>query len=78
MLPQRNRHTNPWRQQKNFDPDCIYIKTFVPELNELDSKTIHKWNECYKKYNNIDYPKPIVNYHINKLMVLKEYEKALK
>ena len=69
---------NPWSQSVTHDPDCIYIKTFVPELNELDSKTIHKWNECYKKYNNIDYPKPIVNYHINKLMVLKEYEKALK
>lgn len=32
---------NPWNQQKKFDPDCLYIKKWLPELNELDSKTIH-------------------------------------
>ena len=32
---------NPWRQQKRFDPECTYIRDWVPELRELDAKTIH-------------------------------------
>ena len=32
---------NPWRQQKNFDPDCIYIKRWVPELTDFSAKEIH-------------------------------------
>lgn len=32
---------NPWRQQKRFDPECMYIRHWVPELRELDAKTIH-------------------------------------
>ena len=32
---------NPWRQQKNFDPDCIYIKKWVPELATFSAKEIH-------------------------------------
>lgn len=32
---------NPWRQQKRFDPECTYIRNWVPELGELDAKAIH-------------------------------------
>ncbi|MFP4424211.1 MAG: cryptochrome/photolyase family protein [Candidatus Woesearchaeota archaeon] len=32
---------NPWRQQERFDPDCIYIKRFIPELANFTSKKIH-------------------------------------
>ena len=36
---------NPFIQSKKFDPDCIYIKQYVPELREVDPKHIHKWSE---------------------------------
>lgn len=32
---------NPWLQQKRFDPDCIYIKRWIPELKNLSPKAIH-------------------------------------
>lgn len=32
---------NPWRQQERFDPDCSYIKKWIPELKDHTSKEIH-------------------------------------
>src|SRR5580692_6631091 len=32
---------NPWLQQKKFDPECEYIKRWVPELSDLSPKMIH-------------------------------------
>lgn len=32
---------NPWLQAKKFDPEAKYIKTWVPELNNLSAKEIH-------------------------------------
>jgi len=32
---------NPWLQQVRFDADCLYIKTWVPELAFLPPKSIH-------------------------------------
>ena len=32
---------NPWRQQQRFDPDCAYIRQWVPELAQLPPKVIH-------------------------------------
>jgi deoxyribodipyrimidine photo-lyase len=34
---------NPWTQAKNFDPECEYIKKWVPELAELSPREIHNW-----------------------------------
>jgi len=33
---------NPWRQQQKFDKDCVYIKRWVPELNDYPPAAIHK------------------------------------
>lgn len=32
---------NPWLQQQKFDPDCLYIKRWLPELAQTPAKTIH-------------------------------------
>jgi len=32
---------NPWNQQQKFDPDCIYIKRWIPELKNASIKSIH-------------------------------------
>lgn len=54
---------NPWLQQKKFDADCNYIKQWLPELKNLNSKTIHEW---YKKYHDgpTTYPKPLIDHAI--------------
>lgn len=31
---------SPFSQAKKFDPECEYIKKYIPELNEIDNKTI--------------------------------------
>jgi deoxyribodipyrimidine photo-lyase len=50
---------NPWRQSQNFDKNCVYIKKWLPELNNIDNKDVHNWFESYKKYK-INYPKPMI------------------
>lgn len=53
---------NPWRQQKKFDPECKYIKKWIPELRDLPPKTIHTWYE--EKYHTEykSYPAPMTNH----------------
>jgi deoxyribodipyrimidine photo-lyase len=34
---------NPWLQQKKFDPECLYIKKWIPALKHLPAKVIHTW-----------------------------------
>lgn len=36
---------NPWLQQQKFDPDCIYIKRWIPELRGYSPKIIHQWHK---------------------------------
>jgi deoxyribodipyrimidine photo-lyase len=50
---------NPYLQSKKYDPDALYIKKYLPELQHIDSKHLH--NEEYLHQNSIDgYPKPLV------------------
>ena len=47
-------------QIKKFDPDCVYIKKWIPELEIVTNKELYKWNEeIYKKYK--IHCKPIFN-----------------
>ena len=46
-------------QIKKFDNDCIYIKKWLPHLNNIPNKDLYKWsNDLSNKYNNI-HPGPI-------------------
>lgn len=58
---------NPWLQQRKFDPDCIYIKQWVPELQDLDKKIIHHWYKSAYHLLMPHYPAPIVNHQIEAL-----------
>jgi len=55
---------NPWTQQLNYDPQCTYIKQWVPELMTVPNDDIHKWNEVCKAYikKGIAYPAPIISH----------------
>lgn len=35
---------NPWLQAQRFDPDCKYIKRWIPELRHIPSKVILEWH----------------------------------
>ena len=70
------RDMNPWIQSEKFDKLAEYIKKWVPELNDVAPQDIHKWDEMCEtpKYKNINYPKPIVNYHQQKIKMLEFYK----
>lgn len=69
---------NPWLQQKKFDPDCQYIKKWLPELKILPNTIIHGWFNTYKEYKKINYPKPIVNHEKEKARTLFLYRQKIK
>ncbi len=61
---------NPWLQSKKFDKDAEYIKMWVPELEDVPQKALHKWEDHYKDFD-VDYPEPMIDYK-------KQREKAGK
>jgi deoxyribodipyrimidine photo-lyase len=68
---------NPWLQQKRFDPECVYIKRWVPELKQLKSGYIHTMYED-DMMRSVDYPHPIVEHSIQKIHAEEMFRKALK
>lgn len=62
---------NPWNQQKKFDPDCVYIKRWIPELREFSAKSIHAWDEA-KPHS--EYPLPMVTHSQETKKTLKLYK----
>lgn len=63
---------NPWLQQKKFDPECTYIKRWVPELKNELPKHIHT---LYKYKAATNYPSPIVD-HTKEAATAKNYFKS--
>lgn len=60
---------NPWLQSKKFDPEGSYIKKFIPELENLDSKRLHEPITDQKSY-----PKPIVDHYEQRDKALAMYK----
>jgi deoxyribodipyrimidine photo-lyase len=69
---------NPWEQAKNFDPDCEYIKKWVPELADVPDKDILNWETEWNKFKDIKYCKPIVDYKKQKDLALKMFGNVFK
>ena len=36
------RILNPWTQSQNYDPNCEYIKKWLPVLEDIPNNHIHK------------------------------------
>jgi deoxyribodipyrimidine photo-lyase len=51
---------NPWTQTKTHDKNCEYIKNWIPELVNVESKKILEWDELSKTES--FYIKPIVDH----------------
>jgi deoxyribodipyrimidine photo-lyase len=65
---------NPWSQQIKFDPECEYIKNWLPVLSSIPSKDIHNWYDKWKDYINVKYYKPIINHSEEKDKTLKIFK----
>jgi len=71
---------NPWLQSEEYDPDCTYIKQWIPELKDVEPKVIHQWYKYFeeKEFKEIKYPDPIVDYSKQKELALKMYSNVFK
>ncbi len=52
---------NPWLQQKKFDAQAAYIKRWIPELKNVPTEDIHRWDVMHDQYEG-SYPAPIVDH----------------
>jgi len=68
---------NPWTQGKKYDPKATYIKTWIPELQDVPASDIHQWNVKFSDYST-NYPEPIVEYEKMKKRVTTRYRGAEK
>jgi deoxyribodipyrimidine photo-lyase len=68
---------NPWRQTEEYDPNCKYIKEWIPELKDVPVKDIFRWDTEYNNYKDTKYPKPICNYEQQREKVIKMYKSYL-
>jgi deoxyribodipyrimidine photo-lyase len=70
---------NPWLQGWQFDRKGEYIKKWCPELVNVESSDLHKWNITCDEWlaKGIKYIKPIVDYKTEKEKNLKLYRKYM-
>lgn len=68
---------NPWLQQKKFDPKCVYIKKWVPELQNVKPTLIHNW---FKENSPVieDYPRPMIDHEAESKKAKKLYQSVLR
>jgi deoxyribodipyrimidine photo-lyase len=67
---------NPWLQQKRFDPDCDYIKKWVPELASVAKKTLHTLFE-EDLFRPSNYPAPMVEHSRQKILAEEMFRNCL-
>ncbi len=76
---------NPVTQGEKFDPDGEYVRTYVPELQNLPDKYLHKpWEAPQDVLDQADitlgqtYPNPIVDHKAARDKALKAFEQTKK
>ena len=74
---QYTRIFNPFTQAKEHDSKCEYIKTWIPELKDVDNEIILNWETEWQNHKEIKYPKPIIDYSEQRKKALDMYAKAL-
>ena len=66
---------NPFAQSKKYDPDCTYIKKWIPELKNVLNDDIHTWSISYKNYDT--YYEPMLDYTNTKGKCIKLFRKYI-
>jgi deoxyribodipyrimidine photo-lyase len=57
-----HRVLNPVFQGKRFDPQGIYVRRWVPELHDVDSRYVHEpWRLPQDLRARLDYPEPLID-----------------
>jgi deoxyribodipyrimidine photo-lyase len=64
-------------QTKRFDEKGKYIKQWVPELKDVDSKHLADWSKHCDNYD-VDYPDPIVDEKETRKDMIAKYKKYMK
>jgi deoxyribodipyrimidine photo-lyase len=66
---------NPFGQGEKFDPDGLYVRKWIPELEEVDSKHVHTpWNLGMLAPE--AYPGPMVDHATEREVALARYKKV--
>ncbi len=56
-----NRVLNPLRQAERFDPEGAYVRRYLPELEGIEGKAIHRpW--LLEGFDRLGYPEPVVDH----------------
>ncbi len=66
---------NPYTQSKKFDPEAIFIKSVIPELENIDSKLLHLENGASSNLF-ADYPKSIVDIMQSRKQAIENFKRA--
>jgi deoxyribodipyrimidine photo-lyase len=67
---------NPYLQSKKFDKTALYIKKYIPELNAVETKNLHK--EEYLFAHDIEgYPKPMLAHKEAAKIAIESFKKLL-
>lgn len=67
------RIQNPWTQTKNYDPEGIYIKKWIPELRDVPAAS---FLAPPKRPLHRDYPLPIVDHSEERAKTLARFKEA--
>lgn len=63
---------NPWTQQQKFDPDCLYIKRWLPVLEKFPAKTLHNLHKLDEALPG--YVMPVVDHAENSAIAKQLFE----
>lgn len=64
---------NPYLQSKKFDKNAEYIKKYLPQLQDIDAKNLHK--EEYLLSTNIShYPKPMLEHKLAAKIAIESFK----
>ena len=65
---------NPVTQSEKFDTQGVFLKQWLPELEKVDSKTIHYPAKAGDLFSSVEYPPPIVDLRKSRERALEAFK----